>query len=89
MSLNMEGSKPFVPNEGLRRDERSAARFHGQHVLRHGGGARLPVKFRKHGGAFWGQSLTNVFERILDEDTADLILTVDYDSIFTRSSWRR
>ncbi len=41
------------------------------------------VKLRKHGGAFWGQSLTKVFERILEEDNPDAILTVDYDSIFT------
>jgi hypothetical protein len=41
------------------------------------------VKLRKHGGAFWGQSLTRVFERILEEDDADAILTIDYDSIFT------
>lgn len=40
------------------------------------------VKLRKHGGAFWGQSLTKVFERIIEEDNPDLILTVDYDSIF-------
>lgn len=41
------------------------------------------VKLRKHGGAFWGQSLTKVFERILEEDNPDAILTIDYDSIFT------
>ena len=41
------------------------------------------VKLRKHGGAFWGQSLTKVFERILEQDDPDLILTIDYDSIFT------
>jgi hypothetical protein len=40
------------------------------------------VKLRKHGGAFWGQSLTKVFERIIEEDNPDAILTVDYDSIF-------
>jgi Methyltransferase domain len=40
------------------------------------------VKLRKHGGAFWGQSLTKVFERILEEDDPDCILTIDYDSIF-------
>lgn len=40
------------------------------------------VKLRKHGGAFWGQSLTKVFERILEEDNPDAILTIDYDSIF-------
>jgi SAM-dependent methyltransferase len=41
------------------------------------------VRFKKHGGAFWGQSLTNVFEHILDEGDTDCILAVDYDSIFT------
>jgi len=40
------------------------------------------VKLRKHGGAFWGQSLTKVFERIIEEDNPDAILTIDYDSIF-------
>lgn len=40
------------------------------------------VKLRKHGGAFWGQSLTKVFERILEEDNPDAILTIDYDSVF-------
>jgi len=40
------------------------------------------VKLRKHGGVFWGQSLTKVFERIIEEDNPDLILTIDYDSIF-------
>jgi SAM-dependent methyltransferase len=40
------------------------------------------VKLRKHGGAFWGQSMSKVFERILAEDDADAILTIDYDSIF-------
>jgi SAM-dependent methyltransferase len=40
------------------------------------------VKLRKHGGVFWGQSLTKVFERIIEEDDPDCILTVDYDSIF-------
>lgn len=41
------------------------------------------VKLRKHGGAFWGQSMTKVFEKTLAEDNPDLILTIDYDSIFT------
>ena len=40
------------------------------------------VKLRKHGGAFWGQSMTNVFESILNEDDVDAILTIDYDSVF-------
>lgn len=84
MSLNMEGSKPFVselkvsgamsvPRLGFMENMFCCL----EAVL------ACHVKFRKHGGAFWGQSLTNVFERILEEDTADLILAVDYDSIFT------
>jgi len=40
------------------------------------------VKLRKHGGAFWGQSMTRVFERIIEEDNPDAILTIDYDSVF-------
>ena len=40
------------------------------------------VKLRKHGGAFWGQSMTKVFERIIEEDNPDAILTIDYDSVF-------
>jgi predicted SAM-dependent methyltransferase len=40
------------------------------------------VKLRKHGGAFWGQAMENVFERILEEDDADFILAIDYDSTF-------
>jgi hypothetical protein len=41
------------------------------------------VKMRKHGGAFWGQSMTKVFERTIEQDNPDLILTIDYDSIMT------
>lgn len=41
------------------------------------------VKLRKHGGAFWGQSMTKVIERTIAEDDPDLILTIDYDSVMT------
>jgi predicted SAM-dependent methyltransferase len=40
------------------------------------------VKLRRHGGAFWGQSMEKVFERIIEEDNPDAILTIDYDSLF-------
>jgi hypothetical protein len=40
------------------------------------------VKFTKHGGAYWGQSLTKCFQKILDEDNPDFILALDYDSVF-------
>ena len=41
------------------------------------------VKLRKHGGAFWGQSMTKVFERTIAEDNPDLILAIDYDTVMT------
>jgi hypothetical protein len=41
------------------------------------------IKLRKHGGAFWGQSMTKVFEKTIEEDDPDLILAIDYDSIMT------
>lgn len=41
------------------------------------------VKLRKHGGAFWGQSMTKVIEKTIEQDNPDLILTVDYDTVFT------
>lgn len=41
------------------------------------------IKLRKHGGAFWGQSMTKVFEKTIEQDNPDLILTIDYDSVFT------
>lgn len=41
------------------------------------------IKLSRHGGAFWGQSLTKTFERVLEEEKPDLILAIDYDSIFT------
>jgi len=44
----------------------------------------LGISLRRHTGAFWGQCLTRCFEEILAED-CDLILTVDYDTIFSRA----
>lgn len=40
------------------------------------------VKLRRHEGVFWGQSLTKVITRTIQEDEPDAILTIDYDSIF-------
>jgi hypothetical protein len=84
ISLNLEGSKPHAPELRIS-GAMSVPRlgFMDNMFCAMESVLALNIKFRKHGGAFWGQSLTNVFERILDEDQADLILTVDYDSIFT------
>src|SRR5260221_570964 len=41
-----------------------------------------PLEHFRHRLAFWGQSMTKVFERIIEEDDPDAILTIDYDSVF-------
>jgi SAM-dependent methyltransferase len=84
VSLNIEGTKPFVgeikvsgamsvPRLGFMANFGSAI------------DALLPlnIKLRRQGGAFWGQALENCMERILEEDAADAVLTLDYDSVFT------
>ena len=44
---------------------------------------KLGIELRKHSGAFWGQCLTRAIEESLTDDP-EYILTVDYDTIFTR-----
>ena len=44
---------------------------------------KLGIELRKYSGAFWGQCLTRAIEESL-EDGVEYILTVDYDTIFTR-----
>lgn len=46
----------------------------------------LGIKLRRQGGAFWGQALTKCLEVILEEDKPDAILTLDYDSVFTKAN---
>ena len=84
ISLNIEGYKPYV-DELRVSGAMSVPRLGFMENMFCAMEAVIPcnVKFRKHGGAFWGQSLTHAFERILEEDDPDCILTVDYDSIFT------
>lgn len=84
ISLNLEARKPHVPEIAVS-GAMSVPRLGFMDNLFCCIEAVIPcnVKLRKHGGAFWGQSLTKVFERILEEDNPDAILTIDYDSIFT------
>lgn len=83
ISLNLEGYKPHV-SELRVSGAMSVPRLGFMDNLFCCMEAVIPcqVKLRKHGGAFWGQSMTKVFERILEEDKPDAILTIDYDSIF-------
>lgn len=83
ISLNLEARKPHVPAikvSGAMSMPRLCFSDNFFNCME----ACIPcgVKLRKHGGAFWGQSMTKVFERIIEEDNPDAILTIDYDSIF-------
>jgi hypothetical protein len=44
----------------------------------------LRVNLRRHTGAYWGQCVERVMEEALAQDNPDAILTLDYDSIFTK-----
>lgn len=86
ISLNIEGSKPFMPLIKVS-GAMSVPRLGFMDAMFCVIEAAIPcgVKMRKHGGAFWGQSMTKVFETILREDSPDAIVTMDYDSIFKPS----
>ena len=43
----------------------------------------LGISLRKYTGAFWGQCLSRCMDQAIEEG-ADWILTIDYDSIFTK-----
>jgi hypothetical protein len=44
----------------------------------------LRIPFRKFTGAFWGPCLTRAIEQTIEEESPDYILTMDYDTVFTR-----
>jgi SAM-dependent methyltransferase len=85
VSLNIEGTKPFLSEIKV-----SAA----MSVPRLGWmdnfgcciDALVPlgIHLRRQGGAYWGHALTNCMEVILDQDAPDAVLTLDYDTVFTK-----
>jgi SAM-dependent methyltransferase len=44
----------------------------------------LNVKLRKHTGAYWSQCIERVIEEAIEQDKPDAILTLDYDTVFSR-----
>jgi hypothetical protein len=44
----------------------------------------LKVPLRRCTGAYWGQCLERAIEETLETDAPDAVLTLDYDSVFTR-----
>lgn len=85
ISLNLEGTKPAVSE--LRVSAcMSVPRLGFIGNMRCAFEALVPlgVKLRLQGGAFWGQALTRCIEQAVAEDQSDCILTIDYDSVFTK-----
>lgn len=44
----------------------------------------LRIKLRRYTGAYWSQCIERVIEEALADDAPDAVLTLDYDSIFSR-----
>ncbi len=85
-SLNIEGTKPAV-SEMKVNAVMSIPRLAFTDTMFCAVEAFLPlhIKLSRHGGAFWGQSLTKAIEKAIEDDAPDAILTLDYDSVFTKS----
>ena len=45
----------------------------------------MGILCRKFSGAYWGQCLTRAIEETLSEQKPDYVLTVDYDTVFSRN----
>jgi hypothetical protein len=90
ISLNIEGTKPSVSQMNVSA-VMSVPRLGWMDTFGCAIDAILPlgIKLRRQGGAFWGQALTRAMEISLEEDNSDAILTLDYDSVFTKTNVAR
>lgn len=85
ISLNLSATKPFhqgisasavmsVPRLGFMENMFSALEAFGP----------LSINVRRHTGAFWEQCIERVIEEAIRDEAPDLIITVDYDTVFTK-----
>jgi hypothetical protein len=44
---------------------------------------KLNIKIRRYTGAYWSQCIERVIEQAIAEDAPDVVLTLDYDSVYT------
>jgi SAM-dependent methyltransferase len=44
----------------------------------------LGIRLRKHTGAYWSQCIERVIQETIEEDNPDAILTLDYDTVFSK-----
>ena len=49
----------------------------------------LGIPIMRHSGVFWGQGLTKLIEDAIEVHKAEFIVTLDYDSIFSRAQVQR
>jgi len=85
VSLNLAGTKPHQPEIGVHA-VMSVPRlgFMDNFFASFEALPSLNVRMRRYTGAFWSQCIERVFEQTIDEDAPDAILTLDYDTVFTR-----
>lgn len=85
VSLNLEGTKPHIPSISTSAViSLPRVTWTNNAMCWVEGLAPLGVKVRCYTGAFWGQCLERAIEEALASDEADLIMTLDYDTVFSR-----
>lgn len=87
VSLNLQGTK-FAPRPDRLSDVRAVMSmgrlcFSANMFCTHAALHELRVPIVKSDGAFWGQCLTRLLEKFMDDKEAKWFLTIDFDSIFT------
>lgn len=86
ISLNLGGTKPFQSEIGVSA-VMSVPRlgFMDNFFAAFEALPPLKIKLRRYSGAYWSQCIERVMDEALTEDNPDAVLTLDYDSVFTRS----
>jgi hypothetical protein len=86
ISLNLAGTKPHATEIGVSA-VMSVPRLGFMDTMFSAIEALPPLKvsLRRCTGAYWGQCLERAIEEVLRDDAPDAILTLDYDSVFTRT----
>lgn len=86
ISLNLGGTKPY--HDGLKISAAMSVPRLGFMDMFGAAFEALPalhIPMRRYTGAFWSQCIERVIEETLEQDQPDAVLTIDYDTVFTRS----
>lgn len=90
VSLNLGGTKPY--ENGLKISAAMSVPRLGFMDMFGAAFEALPplhIPMRRYTGAFWSQCIERVIEETIEQDQPDAILTVDYDTVFTRADVSR